>query len=187
MKLRRTLLLSLAVVMLGVCPLLAANITYTINGTLGPILSGSDPLGANGQSGTLTIKASTTLNPTSTGTTSATYTLPPGAITLVIGGTTYSTTGSSTLKYTVPLLGMDTMVVTTTVTVQGVHGTVVGTASLAKGSLILKSVQRHPQRFAPSPQMLTAATKAGGSGSQVKYTVPLFGSTVLGLNGTASN
>jgi hypothetical protein len=187
MKLRRELCFCLAVLVLGVCPMLAASITYTINGTLGPVLSGSDPLGANGQSGMLTIVASTSLNPTSTGVTSATYTLPAGAITVVVGGTTYKTTGSSTLKYNVPLLGANTMVVTATVTVQGTRGTVVGTASLAKGSFILKQVQRHPAKFVPSPQTLTASTRAGGGGSQVKYTVPILGSTVLGLSGTASN
>ena len=75
------------------------------------------------------------------------------------------------------------MVITTAISVGGLSGTVVGTASLAKGSF---TVTRHPQRFKPSPQTLTAATKAGGPGSQVKYS-SILGTAVLGLSGTASN
>lgn len=183
---RRFLSLSAGVLVLGLCPLMAANITYTITGTLGPILSGSDPLGANGETGTLTAVVSTSLTPTSHTSTSATYTLPAGAITVNIGGTIYGTTGTSTLKYTFPAAGPDTMVITTTVSVDGLSGTVVGTASLAKGSFT-SAVTKHPQKFKPSPQTLKAATKAGGAGSQVKYTVPILGTTVLGLAGTASN
>lgn len=166
---------------------MAANITYTISGTLGPVLSGSDPLGADGESGVLTIVASTSLTPTSHTSTSATYTLPAGAITVVIGGVPYGTTGTSTLKYSFPAAGPDTMVVTSTVSVDALKGTVVGTASLAKGSFTT-AVTKHPQKFKPSPQTLTAATKAGGPGSQIEYTVKILGgSTVLGLTGTASN
>ncbi len=186
MELRRRLLLGTVLVFV-LCPLLAAtNINYTITGTLGPVLSGSDPLGANGQSGTLTAVVSTTLTPTSHTATSATYTLPAGAITVVIGGTTYGTTGTSTLKYNLPASGRATMVITSTISVSGLKGTVVGTASLSHGSFP-KSVLKHPAKFSPTPQTLTAATKAGGAGSQVKYSAALFGTTVLGLAGTASN
>jgi hypothetical protein len=185
MYLRRGFLLSAAVLVAGICPLMAASITYTINGTLGPVLSGSDPLGANGKSGVLTATASTTLVPTSKTSTTATYTLPAGAITVVIGGTSYGTTGTSTLKYTFPAAGPDNMVITTKISIGGLSGTVVGTASLAKGSFT-GAVTKHPRKFTPSPQTLTAATKAGGPGSQIKYT-SILGSTVLGLNGTASN
>lgn len=186
MQVRRRLLLFAIVLLLGTCPLLAASITYTINGTLGPVLSGRDPLGANGESGVLTAVANTTLVPTSHTATSATYTLPAGAITVTIGSTTYATTGTSTMKYTFPAAGPDNMIFTTTVSINGINGTVVGTAALAKGS-ITRAVLKHPTRFKPFPQTLTPATKAGGTGSQVKYTVPLFGSTYLGLSGTASN
>jgi hypothetical protein len=187
MTLRRRILLSIGVMMLGIFPLMAANITYTVNGKLGPVLSGSDPLGANGQSTTITVTASSTLNPTTTGTSSATYTLPPGAVTVAIGGTTYASKGNSILKYTVPLLGKDTMVVTSTIAIEGVHAMVSATVSLASGSFILKAVQRHPETFAPSPQSLSAASRAGGSGSQVSYTMPVTGTTTLGLAGAASN
>jgi len=166
--------------------LAAASITYTISGTLGPVLAGSDPLGANGQSGVLTATASTTLTPTSRTRTSATYTLPAGAITVVISGTTYSTTGTSTLKFVHPATGPDTMVFSGTVSVSGITATVVGTASLANGS-IPATVGRHPVKFSPSPQTLTAATSATGPGSKVKYGSGLLGTTVLGITGTASN
>jgi hypothetical protein len=187
MFLRRGLSLSAAALVLGLCPLVAASITYTFGGTLGPILSGSDPLGANGESGVVTVVASTSLTPTSHTTTSATYTLPVGAVTVVIGGVTYGTTGTSTLKYSFPAAGPDTMVVTATISIDDIKGTVVGSVSLAKGSFTA-AVTKHPQKFTPSPQTLTAAAKAGGPGSQVEYTVKLLGgSTILGLAGTASN
>ena len=178
--------MSAAVLILGLCPLMAANITYTISGTLGPILSGSDPLGANGESGVLTATASSTLTPTSKTATSATYTLPVGAITVNIGGTVYGTTGTSTLKYTFPAAGPDTMVFTATVSVDGFKGTVVGTASLAKGSFTT-AVTKHPQKFKPTPQTLAPAKKATGPGSKVEYTVAILGSSTLGITGTASN
>jgi hypothetical protein len=185
MYLRRSFLLSAAVLVLGLCPLMAAHITYTINGTLGPVLSGSDPLGSNGKSGVLTATANTTLVPTSTTATSATYTLPAGAVTVVIGGTSYPTSGTSTLKYAFPAAGPDTLVMTAKISVSGLKGTVVGTASLAKGSFT-SAVTTHPNKFKPSPQTLKAATTAGGHGSQIKYS-SVLGTTVLGLSGTASN
>jgi hypothetical protein len=130
--------------------------------------------------------AGTTLTPTSKTKTSATYTLPAGAITVSIGGTVYGTTGTSTLKYTLPAAGPDTIVITGTISVDGLKGTVVGTASLAKGSFT-KAALKHPTKFQPASQTLTPATTAGGPGSQVKYSNALLGSTVLGLSGTASN
>lgn len=175
-----------AVLVLGLGPLMAANITYTVSGTLGPVLSGSDPLGGNGESGVLTAVASNTLAPTSKTKTSATYTLPAGAITVNIGGTVYGTTGTSTMKYTFPASGPDTVVFTTTVSISGITGTVVGTASLAHGSFT-STVLKHPTKFSPASQNLNPPKKAGGQGSQIKYTVAILGSTVLGLTGTATN
>lgn len=186
MEVRRKVLLA-ATLMLAACPLLsAATLTYSINGTVGPILAGSDPLGANGESGTITMKVSNTLTPTSTTSTSATYTLPAGAITVNIGGTNYPTTGTSTLEYTIPASGHDTMVITTKVNVSGINGTVVGTISLAHGSF-KSTILTHPTKFSPTTQNLTAATSTTGPGSKVKYTVPLLGSSTLGFSGTASN
>jgi hypothetical protein len=181
---RRLLSLCAATLILGICPLMAASITYTISGTLGAALSGSDPLGASGGSGIVTAVVGTTLVRTSKTKTSATYTLAAGAVTVVIGGKTYPAS-SSTLKYSFPPAGPDTMVFTATVSVDHIKGTVVGTASLAKGSLTA-AVTKHPHKFTPSPQTLTAAVVAGGPGTQIEYTA-LGSSTVLGLSGSASN
>jgi hypothetical protein len=102
---RRSLLFFGAVLMLGVCPLLAQNITYTVNGTLGPVLSGSDPLGGNGQSGAVTATVSTSLVPTMVTSTSATYTLPAGSVTLAVGGTSYPVSGNPTMQIQIPTKG----------------------------------------------------------------------------------
>lgn len=179
--------LMVVLTLLAVSSLLtAATITYTFDGTLGPILAGTDPLGANGQTGTVTANVNTTLTPTSHTSTTATYTLPAGTVTVVIGGSPYPTTGTSTLKYTFPASGPTTVLITSKVNVNGLNGTATMTASLAHGS-ITNAVTRHPTKFRPSPQTLKAATQSGGPGSQVKYTVPIFGTTVVGLAGTASN
>jgi hypothetical protein len=60
---------------------------------------------------------------------------------------------------------------------------VTGTAYLKTGSWTT-AVLKHPTAFTPSPQKLTAAKTANGPGSKVSY--DFFGTTVLGLNGTAS-
>jgi hypothetical protein len=78
------------------------------------------------------------------------------------------------------------MVFTAKMSVDHIKATIVGTASLAKGSFT-STVTKHPHKFTPSPQTLTAASTAGGPGSQVKYTSVVGGTTVLGLSGTASN
>ena len=185
MQARRRLFMLAMVALLGVCPLLATNIVYTVTGTLGPVLSGSDPLGANGQSGTLTASISPSAVPKSTTTNSATYSVPQGAVQVIIGGTTYTTSGAATIKYIFSSTTPCKIIITATVKVLGISGTVVGTAQLAKNSFTT-SIKTHPTKFTPSPQTLKPATTAGGSGSQVKYTA-LGSSTVLGLSGSASN
>ena len=179
--------LSAATLMLAVCSLLSATtINYTMSGTLGPILSGADPVAANGQAGVIQIAVSSTLLPTTTTATSATYTLPIGAVNATFGGATHRSTSKSTLKYTIPATGRDNMIITTSCFVEGISVQLVGTIALAHGSFT-SAVKKHPQKFSPTPQTLSAAKTAGGAGSKFKYTVPLIGSTVLGLKGTASN
>jgi hypothetical protein len=185
MPLRRHFILSAAVLILGAYPLLAANVTYTVTGTLGPVLSGSDPVGANGQSATVTVTASQTLTPIKHTATSATYKLPIGALTLVLNGKTYTSTQVSYMTYTRPA-GPSKLIVTTTVSEFGIPVTLTATVQLARGSFAASALT-HPAKFRPSPQTLTAATVAGGPGSQFKYSASLFGTTVLGLSGTASN
>jgi hypothetical protein len=174
----------------GLCPLLAQStpdttITATIAGTIGAILSGSDPLALSGQSGTVTVMVSESLPPTKTTSTSATYTLPPGAITLTFDTTTYITTSASTMKITLPATGPDVLVLSASIKVDKLTVSVVGTVDLKHGSFPA-SVLTHPAGFRPTPQTLTAATSTTGTGSKIQYT--FFGSaTVLGLSGTASD
>jgi hypothetical protein len=76
MYIGRLLSFSTALV-LGLCPLLAQSIpdttiTANITGTIGKILSGSDPLALSGQSGVVTVMVSESLSPTKTTANSAT-------------------------------------------------------------------------------------------------------------------
>src|ERR1700722_17162752 len=81
----------------------SATLTVVVDGTAGPILQGSDPLGLNGKSATITLLASESLKPTRHTKTSATYKIPAGAITLVFDGSSYQSTSPS--KMTVKLGG----------------------------------------------------------------------------------
>jgi hypothetical protein len=186
-----TLVLAAIVVMGAGAPAQAADatavhspssktLTIEVNGTLGPILSGSDPLGLNGQGGTLTMMAKESLKPKKHTSNSATYILPAGAVVVTVGTNKFQTTTPSTMQITLTSTA-DILTLTATGPDQL---KVVGTSDLQAGSWT-KSVLKHPGLFQPSPQNLTAAQKANGPGSKVKYTI--FGSaTVLGLSGTAS-
>lgn len=185
MLLRRRLILFATLLVLSVCPLLAAHVTYTIDGKLGPVLEGGDPIGANGQSATLTLTANLALVPVKQTATSATYRLPVGALTAVINGTTFTSTEKSTMTIVLGA-GADKLIVSTTFTEDGIPITLSATVSLAKNSFAA-SVLTHPAKFSPSPQTLTAATTAGGAGSQFSYTAEIIGTTVLGLSGSASD
>lgn len=160
------------------------TLTIIINGTLGPILSGSDPIGGDGQSGTVTIMASESLSPTKHTKTSATYTLPAGAITANVGGETFTST--SPAKMTIKLAKKaDTLTLIFASSIDGFSFTITDTTTLEAGSWTT-AVLEHPEVFTPSPQTLTAAKSAAGPGSKFEYT---FGgaATVLGVDGTASN
>src|SRR5579872_5419849 len=71
------------------------TLTIKIKGTIEPILSGSDPLGFDGKTGTVTLLASESLSPTKHTATSATYTLPPGAIKVTAGSNKFTTKSPS--------------------------------------------------------------------------------------------
>ena len=157
----------------------AKTLTITIKGTLGPILSGSDPLGANGKAGRLEIKASESLKPTKHTSNSATYTLPAGAVTVTVGSEKFQTSSKSTM-----VVKLTSKANILTLIADGPDNVqVTGTAYLKTGSWTT-AVLKHPTTFTPSPQKLTAAKTANGPGSKVSYN--FFGTTVLGLNGTAS-
>ncbi len=160
------------------------TLTITINATLGPVLSGSDPIGANGQSGTVTIMASESLSPTKTTKNSATYTLPAGAITADVGGEVFTST--SPAKMTIKLAKKaDTLTLVFASKIDGFSFTITDTTALATGSWTT-AVLEHPGVFSPSPQTLTAAESANGPGSKFKYTFEGT-ATVLGVDGTASS
>ena len=157
----------------------SATLTVVVDGTAGPILQGSDPLGLNGQSATITLLASESLKPKKHTKTSATYKIPAGAITLVLDGNSYQTTAPS--KMTVKLgKKADTVTLISSVTEDDITVTFTDTTSLAPGSWT-NAVLQHPEPFAPSPQTLASPA------SKLKYASSFFGTTIVGISGTASN
>lgn len=173
-------------VVLGICPLVAeapatTTLTISLSGTLGPLLRGSDPLNANGQSGSLAITVSESLTPTNGRANFATYTLPKGAIKGTIAGITFVTTKTSTMT-----INLSSTADTITVNADGPLGSIItAKAYLAPGSWP-QSVVKHPTAFSPSPQNLTPAASAMSTGSKITYKV-LGSTSTLGLAGTASN
>jgi hypothetical protein len=160
------------------------TLTITVKGTIAPLLSGSDPLGLDGVKGTVKILASESLKPTKHTATSATYTLPAGAITVTAGSNKFSTKSPSKMIINLTSTA-DTLTLIVAGKVEGVSLMVTDTTYLKTGSWTT-AVLKHPGPFAPTPQKLTAAKKATGAGCKIKYTV--FGDTsVLGFSGTASN
>ena len=160
------------------------TLTITVKGTIGPLLSGSDPLGLDGKNGTVKIMASESLNPTKHTATSATYTLPAGAITVTAGSTKFSTKSPSKM-----VINLGSTADTFTLIIAGkVEGfsVMVTDANYLKAGSWTTAVLKHPTTFAPSPQKLTAAKTATGPGCKVKYTVD-GDTSVLGFSGTASN
>lgn len=158
------------------------TLTITIKGTIGPVLSGSDPLGLDGKKGTVTVMASESLSPTKHTATSATYTLPPGAIKVTAGSSKFTTKSPS--KMIINLTS--TADILTLVVVDKSTGLMVTDTTYLQAGSWTTAVLKHPGVFTPSPQTLTSATTANGPGCKVKYTI--FGSTtVLGFNGTGSS
>jgi hypothetical protein len=172
--------IQVATVNTGVAPA-THTLTITIKGTLGPVLSGSDPLGLNGQSGKITLMVSELLKPTKHTATSVTYTLPAGAITVTAGSNHFKTTSPS--KMTIRLLSTaDTL----TLVVAGPEGLMATDTTFLKTGSWTTAVLKHPTAFSPTPQKVTSATTAGGPGCKLKYTI-LGSTSVLGFHGTASN
>jgi len=157
------------------------TLTITLKGKIGPILSGSDPLGLDGQSGTVTIMASESLSPIKHTTTSATYRLPAGAIKVTAGSNHFTTNTPS--KMIINLLSnADTM----TLQVSGPSGLQVTDTTFLKAGSWTNAVLKHPTVFKPSPQKLSPAKTSNGPGCKVSYKI--FGTTtVLGFTGTGSD
>ena len=158
------------------------TLTISIKGTLGPILSGSDPLGLDGKSGTVTVLASESLSPTKHTANSATYTLPPGAIKVTAGSNKFTT--KSPAKMIITLTSSADIL--TLIVTDMKNGLVVTDTTFLQAGSWTTAVLKHPGVFKPSPQNLTSATTGSGPGCKVKYLI--FGSTtVLGFNGTGSS
>ena len=156
-----------------------ATLTMTIMGTLGPVLSGSDPLGLNGENGTVIVQASEKLSPTKHTSNSATYTLPVGAITIKVGGEKFQSNTKS--KMTITLTNTADIL---TLAATGPEGIKITATAYLQPKSWSKGVLKHPTSFNPSPQNLTAATKSNGPGSKLTYVYE--GTTVLGLSGSIS-
>jgi hypothetical protein len=172
--------IDLAAVSAGRVPA-ARTLTITLKGKLGPILSGSDPLGLNGLSGAVTIMASESLSPKKHTSTSATYRLPAGAITVKAGNNEFTTTSPSKM-----IIKLTSTADTLTIIAAGPQGLMVTDTTFLKAGSWTTSVLKHPTVFKPSPQKLTSAKSAKGPGCKVKYA--FFGSTtVLGFKGTGSS
>jgi hypothetical protein len=159
----------------------AKVLTIIIKGKLGPILSGSDPLGLNGDSGSLNIQASESLSPKKHTSDSATYVLPAGAITITFGTEKFKTTSTSNMTFK-----LTSQADTLTLAAAGPDGIQVTAVAYLKTGSWTTGVLKHPAPFQPSPQNLTAAKSDNGPGSKVSYVFE-GGTTVLGMKGRASN
>jgi hypothetical protein len=156
----------------------AKMLTISLDATLGPVLSGSDPAGLNGESATVTVTASEGLKPYKTTGSSSSYHLPAGAIVVDVNGTDYQSTSRSTMTIKLGTKA-DVLSFKSSLEIEGLKVNVTDTTSLASGSWSKKALQ-HPMLFAPSPQTLTSPS------SHFQYDV--FGeATDLGVSGTASN
>ncbi len=157
------------------------TLTITIKGTLGPVLSGTDPLGLDGKKGTVTVMASESLSPTKHTATSATYTLPPGAIKVTAGSNKFTTKSPSKM-----IINLTSTADILTLIASGKDGLIVTDTTYLQAGSWTTAVLKHPGVFKPSPQTLKSATTANGPGCKVKYTI--FGSTtILGFNGTGAS
>ena len=162
----------------------ATTLTLTLEGTAGPVLSGSDIAGFNGKSATATLLLNEALVPKKATATTASYKIPAGAVTLVVGTKSY--TNSSPGKMAISLTNAgDFLTLTYAFSLSGIPVTIVETSKLAKNSWTT-AVLMHPGTFSPSPQNLTAAATASAKGSKIQYTAEGF-TCVLGINGAASS
>jgi hypothetical protein len=156
----------------------AGILTITLDGTLGPIISGNDPAGLNGQSAMVTVTASESLTPYKMTAGSASYHIPAGDITVTVNGTKYTSTSRSSM---IVRLGKkaDLLTLKANITVLGHKVNVTDVSALQSGSWTT-GVLQHPALFSPSPQNLTEPSST--------FTYTVFGeTTVLGVTGTASD
>lgn len=177
------MLLLCVVLTLGLCSMQAAspdtNIVYNLNGTLAPNLNGGpDCLGGLNQTATASATASSTLTPTKTTSSSATYSLPAGAITASVGTISFTSTAPWNMVYK---LGSKSD--TLTLSGPGPLASKVTAVSSLKAGSFSKAVLKHPSPLtaADSPQNLTQPA------SYLSYTIPGCTLTKLGFTGTISS
>ncbi len=114
-------------------PARAGTVSFDASGTLGPLLSGVDPLGFVGQAFITSGSLDENTPPTSTTADSATYNIP-GNILITLGPVPLN--GSNgTLTLTAPPSGPDTMALDFSVTVVGYTSDVTAILSLPEGTL----------------------------------------------------
>ena len=181
----RYMLLGVAVSAIALAPVHAQEPAVILNisvlGTLGPVLEGSDPLGANGHNGVLSVQVSESATPFASTANFAAYSIPAGSVTSIIGNTRYTTNSPAKMTISLSAAG-DTLIVV----YDSENGTATRfVATLAPGSFS-RAVLMHPEPFSPSPQHLTPAVSAGGPGSQLWYS-DAGALTVLGLSGSISS
>ncbi|MGA3092575.1 MAG: hypothetical protein ABSD75_28575 [Terriglobales bacterium] len=158
-----------------------STLTINIKGTVGPLFSGTDPLGLDGKDGSIKLVASESLSPTKHTSTSATYSLPAGAIVAKGGKGALSTKTPSTM--TIKLTKTADIL---TLVFAGPKGLMVTNTTFLDPDSWTTAVLKNPGVFKPSSQKVTSATSAGGTGCQVEYTIDGT-TTVLGFSGTASS
>jgi hypothetical protein len=154
------------------------TLTIALDATLGPVISGSDPAGLDGQSATVTVVVKESLNPYKTTAGSASYHIPAGDITVSVNGTDYTSTSRSSM---IVKLGhkADLLILKAKLDILGHAVTVSDTSALQSGSWT-SGVLQHPAVFSPSPQDISEPAST--------FTYTVFGeTTVLGVTGTVSN
>jgi hypothetical protein len=153
-------------------------LTMTLDGTLGPVISGSDPANLDGESATVTVTASESLKPYKTSSKSASYHIPAGDIVVDVNGTDYTSTSRSEMIVKLSSKA-DLLAFKATLEIDDFTVKVSSTSALASGSWT-NSVLEHPAPFSPSPQDLSSPSST--------FTYTVFGeTTVLGVTGTASS
>jgi len=153
-----------------------ACIVYSFNGVLGPVQSGTDPLGLEGQTFLLTASISPTEKPVRTWKTSSDFGFGPDVWIFINGGNPLSNLGIWKLSVTVGS-SYDKVGFSGNYTGGPYKGVIMGiTGYIEAGSWPTGSL-RHPMRFSPSPQNVIPPL------SVLHYTPPDGAATVLGFTG----
>jgi hypothetical protein len=168
-------------------------LNFSGGGTLGPLISGTDPLMVVGQPVTFTGTISESLNPTACPagvTASVCYTLPAGTLMGQIGNQPpFTTTAASTLALTIPGGSANDYL---EIVFSAFSSPITAVFQLAPNSFDSGGLI-HPEAFVPSPQSIappTGAPPSTANGSYVTYC--LLGilcssnTTIVGITGSTS-